>query len=56
MNPDNKSKKESKVEAITANDLLSIEAYTFARKSTKLATFDAYIAPLSFLASCFISS
>jgi hypothetical protein len=56
MNPDKRSKRESKVEAMTAKDLLSTEAYTFARKSTKLAAFDAYIAILSLFASCVISS
>jgi len=41
INPDKRSKRESMVEAITANDLLSIEAKTFAPKSTKLAMFEA---------------
>lgn len=41
MNPDKRSNSESKVDAITANDLLSAEAYTFAKKSTKFAAFDA---------------
>ena len=41
INPDKRSKRESKVDAITANDLLSIEAKTFVPKSTKLAIFDA---------------
>lgn len=56
MNPDKRSNRESNVEAITANDLLSNEAYAFARKSTKLDTLDAYIAILSFLASWFTAS
>ena len=41
INPDKRSKRESKVDVITANDLLSIEAKTLAPKSTKLAIFDA---------------
>jgi hypothetical protein len=56
MNPDKRSKRESKVEAMTAKDLLSTEAYTFARKITKLAAFDTYIAILSLLASFVFSS
>lgn len=56
MNPDNKSNSESKVEAMTANDLLSKEAYTFAMKRIKLATFEIVIAVLSLLAKFFISS
>lgn len=56
INPDKRSKRESNVEAITANDLLSIEAKTFAAKSTKLAMFDTWTAILSLRASCSISS
>lgn len=41
MKPDRRSSNESKVEAITAIDRLSAEAYTFAAKSTMLAMFDA---------------
>jgi hypothetical protein len=56
INPDKRSKSESKVEAITANDLLSIEAYSFSAKSTTLVMFDIWIAILSLFASCCISS
>jgi len=56
MNPDKRSKRESKVEAITAKDLLSIDAYTFAANSTKLTAFDTLTASLSLFASCFNSS
>jgi len=38
MNPDKRSKRESRVEAITANDLLSIDAYTFAANSSANVT------------------
>lgn len=44
------------VEAMTANDLLSMEVKTFAANSTKLAAFDTFTASLSLLANCFISS
>ncbi|KAG7035309.1 hypothetical protein SDJN02_02104, partial [Cucurbita argyrosperma subsp. argyrosperma] len=47
INPDKRSNRESSVEAITASDLLSTEAYTFATKITMLAMLDAYIASLS---------
>lgn len=40
MKPDNRSKRESKVEAITANDLLSIEAKIFAAKRIRFAILD----------------
>lgn len=40
IHPDNKSKSESKVDAMTTRDLLSIEVETFAMKKTKLAMFD----------------
>ena len=56
MKPDKRSKSESKVEAITDNDLLSIEAKIFAAKSTTLAMFDIRMAILSLFASNFISS
>ena len=56
MKPDKRSKRESKVEAITASDLLSTQANTFAMKITTLAMLDEYIARLSPLASCFSSS
>jgi hypothetical protein len=40
MKPDKRSKRESSVDAITANDLLSIDAKTFAANKTKLHAFD----------------
>jgi hypothetical protein len=41
INPEMRSKRESMVDTITTNDLLSIEAKSFAEKNTKLAMFDA---------------
>lgn len=43
------------VDAITAKDLLSIEAYTFATNRNMLATFEILMAILSLLAR-FLSS
>ena len=56
MKPDKRSKRESRVEAIADNDLLSIEAKIFIAKSTTLAMFDIRMAILSLFASSFISS
>ena len=41
IKPDKRSKRESRVDAITASDLLSTEAYTFAMKRTMFAMLDA---------------
>ena len=46
MNPDKTSKNESKVDAITAIDRVSIEAYIFAIRSIIFAMFDTLIAVL----------
>lgn len=40
ITPDNRSNKESIVEAIMANDLLTMEAYTFEINNTMFAAFD----------------
>lgn len=47
ITPDNRSNKESIVEAIMANDLLTMEAYTFEINITMFAAFDRWIAQLS---------
>jgi len=41
INPDKRSNSESRVDAITARDLLSTEAYTFAVNSTMFPMLDA---------------
>lgn len=47
ITPDNKSNKESIVDAMMANDLLTMEAYTFEINNTTFAAFDRWIAQLS---------
>ena len=56
MNPERRSRRESRVEAITARDLLSTDAYAFALKRSILATFDTRIANLSLSARSLRSS
>lgn len=56
MNPERRSNRESNVEAITAIDLLSIEAYTLDAKRTMFAMFEMLIAILSLFAMLFNSS
>lgn len=56
MNPDRRSNRESRVDAITAMDKLSIEATTFVMKRIRLITLDRLIANLSLFANCFCSS
>ena len=47
ITPDNRSNKESIVDAMMANDLLTMEAYTFEINNTTFAAFDRWIAQLS---------
>lgn len=56
MNPERRSRRESRVEAITARDLLSIDANTLDAKRIKLAMFERLMASLSLLAKSFLSS
>ena len=51
INPDNKSRRESKVDAIIESEPLLTEAYTFAAKRTIFAMLDSRMANVSLLAT-----
>jgi hypothetical protein len=56
INPDNRSRRESRVEAIIAREPLLTETYTFAAKRAMFAMLDSRMANVSLLATLSRSS